>query len=126
MEAGADPWDARTLEWSIPSPPPEYNFAVVPTVHSVDDWWHRKYVENAEGMPVAVPAGAAHDAHEDVDVHSIHMPSPSYFPLIAAWGMPIIALGLIYQFALIPIGALILVAGVYGWVLEPASPPRAE
>jgi cytochrome c oxidase subunit 1 len=125
-EAGADPWDGRTLEWSIPSPPPEYNFAVVPTVHSVDDWWHKKYVENAEGMPVPVPAGAAHEAHEDVDAHSIHMPSPSYFPLISAAGLPIIALGLIYQFAIIPIGALILVAGVYGWVLEPASPPHAE
>ena len=29
-EAGADPWDGRTLEWSLPSPAPEYNFAEVP------------------------------------------------------------------------------------------------
>ena len=28
--AGADPWDGRSLEWSIPSPPPEYNFAEIP------------------------------------------------------------------------------------------------
>ncbi len=123
-EAGADPWDGRTLEWSIPSPPPEYNFAVVPTVHSVDDFWHKKYAETAEGVPVPVPAGAAHEEHDDVDVHSIHMPSPSYWPLIAAAGFPIIGLGLIYQFALIPIGALVLVGGLYGWVLEPASPPQ--
>src|SRR5437867_2294788 len=43
--AGPDPWDGRTLEWTIPSPPPEYNFAEIPEVHSVDDFWHRKYVE---------------------------------------------------------------------------------
>jgi heme/copper-type cytochrome/quinol oxidase subunit 1 len=30
----ADPWDGNTLEWMIPSPPPEYNFAVIPTVSS--------------------------------------------------------------------------------------------
>src|SRR4029453_3696043 len=31
--AGPDPWDARTLEWAIPSPPPVYNFATLPIVH---------------------------------------------------------------------------------------------
>lgn len=37
-----DPWDGRTLEWSVPSPAPHYNFAVVPTVTERDEWWHRK------------------------------------------------------------------------------------
>jgi len=37
-----DPWDGRTLEWSVASPAPEYNFAVIPTVHSIDEWWYRK------------------------------------------------------------------------------------
>src|SRR5690606_18052640 len=35
--AGSDPWDARTLEWSIPSPPPPHNFDVVPVVEARDD-----------------------------------------------------------------------------------------
>src|SRR5437867_9858547 len=39
--APADPWDGRTIEWSIPSPPPEHNFDVVPHVHERDDFWHR-------------------------------------------------------------------------------------
>ncbi len=123
--AGNDPWDARTLEWSIPSPPPEYNFAVVPVVHSVDDWWHRKYVEDPSGRPVPVPAGAAvahgDDGNGHADGHGIHMPSPSYFPLVAAAGFPVIAFGLIYSFALIPVGVIILATGLYGWALEPAS-----
>lgn len=37
-----DPWDGRTLEWSVPSPAPHYNFAVLPEVSARDEWWHRK------------------------------------------------------------------------------------
>lgn len=37
-----DPWDARTLEWSTSSPPPEYNFAFTPLVHDHDAWWDMK------------------------------------------------------------------------------------
>jgi cytochrome c oxidase subunit I+III len=37
--AGQDPWRGPTLEWSIPSPPPEYNFALVPTVSSAYPNW---------------------------------------------------------------------------------------
>lgn len=37
-----DPWDGRTLEWSIPSPAPFYNFARTPTVDSIDAFWEAK------------------------------------------------------------------------------------
>ena len=37
-----DPWDGRTLEWSIPSPAPEYNFARLPVVTARDAWWEMK------------------------------------------------------------------------------------
>ncbi|ABR63175.1 cytochrome o ubiquinol oxidase subunit I [Sinorhizobium medicae] len=37
-----DPWDGRTLEWSIASPPPDYNFAFTPLVHDQDSWWDMK------------------------------------------------------------------------------------
>ena len=37
-----DPWDGRTLEWSVSSPPPFYNFAVIPTVETRDAWWEIK------------------------------------------------------------------------------------
>jgi cytochrome o ubiquinol oxidase subunit 1 len=36
---GGDPWNARTLEWSTSSPPPIYNFAVIPTVDQLDPLW---------------------------------------------------------------------------------------
>lgn len=37
-----DPWDARTLEWSTASPPPDYNFAFTPVVHDNDAWHDMK------------------------------------------------------------------------------------
>jgi cytochrome o ubiquinol oxidase subunit 1 len=37
-----DPWNGRTLEWSVSSPPPEYNFAVIPTVTTRDAFWEMK------------------------------------------------------------------------------------
>lgn len=40
--AGMDPWDGRTLEWTIPSPPPAYNFAALPEVHGRDPLWSEK------------------------------------------------------------------------------------
>ena len=47
-EAGADPWDGRTLEWSIPSPPPEYNFAEVPSVRSRRPLWDLKHPQDPD------------------------------------------------------------------------------
>jgi cytochrome c oxidase subunit I len=47
-EAGHDPWDAWTLEWSVPSPPPSYNFAIEPTVNSRRPLWDIKHPEDPD------------------------------------------------------------------------------
>src|SRR3954464_8316079 len=52
QDVGNDPWDARTLEWTIPSPPPEYNFKEIPLVTSRDELWHRKDTEDEHGRSV--------------------------------------------------------------------------
>ena len=39
--AGANPWDAPTLEWSVPSPVPPYNFVVIPSVASRHPLWEK-------------------------------------------------------------------------------------
>ncbi len=116
--AGDDPWDGRTLEWSIPSPPPEYNFAVIPTVHGRDAFWEQKH---GDGHGVHVPAGGAYD---DDEGHGIHMPSPSILPLITSLGLGIAGYGLIYSFPVSIIGVFITMIGVYAWSMEPATAPE--
>ena len=46
--AGNDPWDAWTLEWTTPSPPPAYNFAAIPEVRSRRPLWDLKHPEDPD------------------------------------------------------------------------------
>ncbi len=146
-KVGADPWDARTLEWSIPSPPPEYNFAEIPLVLARDDLWHRKYVEDEQGRPVlreplqadadakAPPPSAEDGGGERPDEvpegehaeeeHHIHMPSPSYWPAFSALGLAVLCYGLMYKTWVVAVlGAIWILGGFYAWALEPATAPE--
>jgi cytochrome c oxidase subunit 1 len=112
-KCGNDPWDARTLEWSIPSPPPEYNFKAIPTVHARDAWWYEKHhkEEIAQEKAAAIKAEANHGG--------IHMPDQSWYPLIASIGLLIA--GLAFAFYNVPIalaGLGVLFLGCYLWALE--------
>jgi cytochrome o ubiquinol oxidase subunit 1 len=42
LDVTGDPWDGRTLEWLTLSPPPHFNFAVLPDVHGEEAYWTRK------------------------------------------------------------------------------------
>ncbi|MGH9183259.1 MAG: cytochrome c oxidase subunit I [Acidimicrobiales bacterium] len=132
--ADPDPWDARTLEWATSSPPPVHNFDVEPTVTHLDEWWHRKYDSRDGGPPTrrqevrylaAVGGDGGQGGGGDGASSGIHLPSPSYWPIVGALGLPLIAYGLIFTFWISAVGALLLVAGVYGWGLEPSVEPGA-
>ena len=118
----ADPWDARTLEWAIPSPTPEHNFDYVPVVTDIDDFWHKKYQPDENGKLRKVADG--NEIAQKGDQHP-HLPSPSYWPIVLAAGLPLIALGLIYNLWVSGIGLVLLLGAMFGWSLEPATDPNA-
>ena len=123
-KAPLDPWDARTLEWMTASPPKEHNFDSIPTIHALDEFFHRKYEEvdtDAGPRLVKVKTGeevlAIEEAAGDAN---IHLPSPSYWPIVLALAFPVIAYGVIFNLMISVVGAAILVLALFGWVLEPS------
>jgi cytochrome c oxidase subunit 1 len=121
---GPDPWDARSLEWSIPSPTPEHNFDEIPVVESQDDWWFRKYNIEDDGSVVRI--SSAEDAAEKGDAVGVHLPSPSFWPLVLAIGLPLIGYGVIFNLWLCVVGGLLTGGAIYAWVLEPVDDPDAD
>ena len=141
--AGNDPWDGRTLEWSISSPPPVYNFATIPEVHSRDAHWEEKYGNGGHTAPVPV-AGASNGANEEQagdeghgsstaehagqyqeGHHGVHMPGLSYYPILIALGLTAAGYGVIYHetftWALTAVGMAFAAVCTYAWSFEPAS-----
>jgi cytochrome c oxidase subunit 1 len=82
--AGRDPWDARTLEWSVEAPTPEYNFKQLPFVRGLDALWIEK-MEGRKGLTPAEPVG------------DIHMPNSSFLPFTTSLGLFIAAFGAMYM-----------------------------
>jgi cytochrome c oxidase subunit 1 len=106
--APINPWNAPTLEWAIPSPPPEYNFAKLPTVQSLDPLWHQ---EGPKGHKIDVNG----------DGKGIHMPKPSFWPAVTALGLTLMMSGLIFGWFLGIPGFVMFMVGAFSWAFEPAS-----
>jgi cytochrome c oxidase subunit 1 len=145
--AGNDPWGAPTIEWSIPSPPPAYNYAKIPTITSRYPMWdvkspaltanvpHSK--EGEKEMTVAVggkKTGAistpsdtelnAETAHPSAHELGIAMPTPTVKPLVATLGLTLSFVGLIWHkhVPIMILGGVIFVAALYAWFLTPLEP----
>ena len=127
QNAGGDPWDARTLEWSIASPPPHYNFVEIPKVNNIDDWWYRKYPELLEGNNQNIKKQKIEvEDSSNVDESKIHLPDLSYYPLLIGVGLTIAALGVMYTYALVVIGLVMVFWGSIGWSTEPVNEDSNE
>ncbi len=114
-KCGSDPWDARTLEWSLPTPIPPHNFDEIPKIHARDEFWARKY----EGVdPNAPVEGWNPELDEYEKKHGIHMPSPSIWPLILAIACTVTAYGLIYSPWVMVGGILFIIVSIFGFAYE--------
>jgi cytochrome c oxidase subunit 1 len=112
--ASSNPWGAATLEWSIPSPPPEYNFAELPQVKSRLPLWNVKggdalvhettYAEEkGRHIPTAKELG-------------IVLPNPSIWPLVMAMGLMVMFSGLLFIHSNTKLGVAIMLIGAVWWI----------
>jgi heme/copper-type cytochrome/quinol oxidase subunit 1 len=128
--AGRDPWGGATLEWSTPSPPPAYNFAVIPTVRSRDPLWETDATAQ-NGARSKVYEGPVLDAGRDTTTTSplsaderviMRMPEDTILPLVLTVGLAGIAYGLLFSsWWLVGAGGVVLLASLLSWVW-PAAP----
>ncbi len=119
--AGANPWDAPTLEWSVPSPPPPYNFAVIPHVASRHPLWEDRLGESEVTSLVTRGLLLDHGRETigtspldgDPDV-ILKMPGDSYMPLLLSVGLTMGFVGLLVHLWWLAVAgaAVALIAGV--------------
>jgi len=123
--AGDNPWDAPSLEWATTSPPPPYNFVVIPTVASRHPLWEDR-LQQHEGEGSHVDAGLVLDhGREAIGTSSLdatpdiilRMPRDSYAPVILALTATTIFVGLAFHlWWLAGLGVLATGADIIGWL----------
>ncbi len=105
--AGNNPWQGATLEWATTSPPPVYNFTVIPTVESRLPLWRGEHHAPMAPLPAAPP-------------QPIHVPGGSWWPFVTACGLPVLALApLTHTLWIAFVGVAIVLIGIYRWAFEP-------
>ena len=122
--SGANPWDAPTLEWAVSSPPPPYNFAVIPTVASQHPLWEDRLP--AEGAPSVIDQGlvlakgreALGTTPLDAEPNVIlKMPGDTLVPLFLALAMTVLTIGLAMVNWFIAASGVFLAAGsILAWL----------
>jgi cytochrome c oxidase subunit I len=142
--AGPNPWGAPTLEWSMASPPPVYNFKEIPVVHSRLPLWemdptkeagipHGRHAEDTGDVTIggrAIGTTEFPDMESKMSPHDlgIHLPPPSYWPAVLGFGITLFFAGFLFQRLDIPtmvawIPSLtavgIIFVSIYAWAFEP-------
>jgi heme/copper-type cytochrome/quinol oxidase subunit 1 len=113
--AGPNPWGAGTLEWTIPSPPPAYNFAVLPTVTSRYPLWEGKEAD-IESARINQQSG------KTAEQLGIVIPYNTVKPMLAALFLVLMFTGLMTNHWLLVAAAVAMVVSLYGWLTSPLEP----
>jgi len=112
--ASSNPWGAPTIEWAIPSPPPEHNFDELPKITSRYPLWDLKGPVIARETTVAEEAGRVQKTAKQL---GITMPNPSIMPLITAAGLIVMFSGLLFTDTSMPLAVGIMITGALSWIM---------
>ena len=114
--AGDDPWDGPTLEWATSSPPPPYNFHLLPTVRSRTPLWKREpdapVVTGLRTDMREILVTTMLDAEPD---NRMRLPEPTIWPLLAALATGVTFITLIFTPWGLPTGAVLITVAFIGW-----------
>jgi cytochrome c oxidase subunit I len=121
--APANPWDAATLEWSVASPPPPYNFAVIPTIASRHPLWEGRMPDTQtgsrldDGMLLARGRETLGTSALDAEPNLIlEMPGDTFAPVLLGLGLAVLFTGgLLKAWWLAGIGGAICAAALILW-----------
>ena len=128
--AGDDPWGGDSLEWATSSPPPPYNFAAIPEVHSAYPLWEERFRERLEAARYSQERQLAGD-HEvlrtsELDAEperAVEMPEVTIVPLVTAVGFLLVFGGLLAGgYVVAAAGVPVVLGGLAAW----AWPRREE
>ncbi len=125
-KAPHNPWEAGTLEWAMPTPPPIYNFASLPHVETREPLWDRPELpaEMAEGCHyLAIPRNGWQetlgvDAMTGRPEQIVILPGPSWLPFLSAAAMAVFFLGFLFQVypvAIAGAGVAAILFLIWGW-----------
>ena len=124
--APANPWDAGTLEWSLPSPPPPYNFSVIPTVASRHPLWDGRL--NESGVVSSIDHGMLLEQGKETLATSpldaspemiLEMPEDTPAPFVLTLGTSLMFVGLLLKVWPLAIAGAAVAALALLWWLWP-------
>ena len=96
-EGATNPWNAASLEWLTPSPPPPHNFAAIPIVASREPLWEPNgIVGRVDGLARDPPELLVTTALDATPQHRVAFPTPSVWPLLSAVATTVLFIGSIF------------------------------
>ena len=131
--AGPNPWDGPTMEWATPSPPPAYNFTVLPTINSRHPLWEGRLTPDRQSL---VDRGPVLDNGREtfgtspldgVPNEVLRMPSDSLWPFLLTVALSVVFVGLLTRiWWLSGVGGGLLAITIVGWLWPASHAPVQE
>jgi cytochrome c oxidase subunit I+III len=137
-QAGDNPWDADTLEWATSSPPPGYNFPVIPAVHSREPLWNKPpettTTQEDQEPEQCPPFGLLTQRREALGTSPfdampqmrIVLPRPTIVPFFTALAVGFTALALLIHMWVVLIGMVLTTIMLGVWLWPPAEEQTME